>query len=65
MQHPETDTGSSGLYWGKEEHTASVHVPRMIGTKLSHSPRIPTFAGNVISYVQADGNENMSSALIR
>ena len=42
----------------------SVHVPLMTGTEVSHSIRIPTSAGNLVSYVKADGNENMSSALI-
>ena len=63
MQHLETDTGSSSSYWGKEEHTASVHVPLMTGTEVSHSPGIPALTSNFVSYVQADGNENMSSAL--
>ena len=56
MQHPETDIGSSGPYWGKEEHTVSVHVPLMTGTEVSHSPGIPASTDNLVSYVQANGN---------
>ena len=63
MPHPETDTCSLGPYWGEKEHTTSVHVPLMIGTEVSHSPGIPTSAGNLVSYVQDDGNGNMSSTL--
>ena len=63
MQYPEPDTCSPVLYWGKEEHIASVNVLLMIGTEVSHSLGILASAGNLISYVQADGNENMSSAL--
>ena len=64
MQHPWTDTGSSGLHCGEKEHTASTHVPLMTGTKVSRSLGIPTSAGNPASYVQADGNGNMSSVMI-
>ena len=63
MQYPEPDTCSPSLYWGKEEHTASVHVPLMTRTEVSHSPGILASAGNLISYVQDDGNENISSTL--
>ena len=41
----------------------SVHVPLMTGTEVSHSLRIPASTGNLVSYVQANGNENMSSTL--
>ena len=46
MQHPGTDTGSSGLHWGKKEHTASVHVPPITRTKVSHGLGIPATTGN-------------------
>ena len=59
MQHPETDTGSSGLHRGEKEHIASVHVPLMIGIEASHGPAIPASEGNPASYVQADCNGNM------
>ena len=59
MQHPGTDTGSSGPHRGEKEHTASVHVPLMTGTKVSHGPEILTSEGNLASYVQADCNGNM------
>ena len=59
MQHPRTDTGSSGPHRGEKEHTASMHVPLMNGTEASHGPEIPTSKGNPASYVQADGNGNM------
>ena len=64
MQHPGTDTDSFGPHWGKKEHTVSMHVPPMTGTKVSHSPKIPASTGNPASYVQADGNGNMSSVLV-
>ena len=63
MQHPETDTGSPGPYWDKENATVFVHVPLMIGTTVSHNLGIPAFEGNSVSCVHADGNRNMSSAL--
>ena len=56
MQHPGTDTGSSGSHWGEKEHTASVHVPLTIGTEVPCSLGIPTSAGNLVSYVRANGN---------
>ena len=40
----------------------SVHIPSMIGIEASHNPRIPAFLGNPVSYVQAGGNDSMSSA---
>ena len=63
MPHPEADTCSSGPYWGEKEHTTFVHIPLMTRTKVSHSPGIPASTGNLVLYVQADGNGNMSSAL--
>ena len=38
-------------------------VPLMTGTEVSHDPGILTSVDNPISYVQADGNDNMSSVL--
>ena len=63
MPHSKADTGSSGPCWGKKEHTASLNVPLMTGTEVSHSPRIPASAGNLVSCAWADGNGNMSSVL--
>ena len=63
MQHPGTDTGSSGPHWGKKEHTVSVSVPLMTGTTLSQNLRILASKGNPVSYVQDDGNNNMSYVL--
>ena len=59
MQHLGTDTGSSGLHRGEKEHTASVHVPLMTGFEASHGLEIPASEGNLASYVQDDGNDNM------
>ena len=64
MQHPETNTGSPGLWWGKEETTASVHVLLTTGTRVSHNSGIPVSEDNPISCVQGGGNGNMSFALI-
>ena len=63
MLDSKANTGSFGLHWGKKEHTASVHVPLMIGTMLSQNPGILASEGNPASYVQADGNGNMSLVL--
>ena len=63
MQHLGIDTGSLGPYWGKEEQTVSVHVPLMTRTVVSQPFGIPTSRGNPALSVQADGNNNMSSAL--
>ena len=41
----------------------SVHAPLMIGTKVSHNPRILASVGNPVSCVQAGGSDIMSSAL--
>ena len=38
-------------------------VPLMTGTDVSHDSRILASAGNLVSHVQADGNDNMSSVL--
>ena len=63
MQHPETDTGPSSLYWGEKEQTTSAPVPLMIGTEVSRILEILASVGNLISHVRADGNRNMSSIL--
>ena len=63
MQHPGTDTGSSDPHWGVEEQTVSAPIPLMTGTALVQNPEIHAFAGNLVSYAQADGNRNMSSVL--
>ena len=59
MQHPGTDTGSSGPHRGEKEYTMSMHVPLMIGTEASHGLEIPASKGNPTSHVQDDGNGNM------
>ena len=41
----------------------SVPVPLMSGTTMSQNLRIPTFGGNLASYVQADDRNNISSVL--
>ena len=63
VQHPGTDTGSSDPYWGVEEQIVSALVPLMIGNTSVQNPEIHAFAGNPVSYAQADGNRNMSSVL--
>ena len=60
--HPGTDIGSPRPCWGKERQTVSMHVPLMIGTEVSHKPRIPASVGNPVSCVQADGSDSMPSA---
>ena len=62
MQLPETDTGSSGLYWGMEEYTVSSHVLPLTGTALSRNPGILVSGGNPSSYVRAVGNGRTPSA---
>ena len=64
MQHLGTDTGSLSPCWGKNKHTMSVHVPLMTGTMPSKNPGIFASEGNPASYVQANGNGNMSLVLI-
>ena len=54
----------AGVRRGKKEHTTSVHVPVMTRTEVSCNPRIPASTGNLVSYVQANDNGNMSSVLI-
>ena len=63
MQHPVTTTCSPGPCWGNEEQTASMHVPLMTGTVVSHNSGILTSRGNPASCVQVGGNGNMSPAL--
>ena len=41
----------------------SMPVPLMTRTVPSHNPGIPASKGNLVSYVQVDGNGSMSSAL--
>ena len=63
MQHPRTDIGSPGPCYGKEEQTTSAHIPLTTGAVVSHNSRILASTGNPTSYVQTDGNGNMSSVL--
>ena len=46
---------SHGPWWGKEEQTASVYIPLMTGTEVSHNSE-----DNPTSCVHADGSGNMS-----
>ena len=63
MQSLETDIGSLGPWWGKEEQIESANIPLMIRTGVSHNSGILVLKDNPVSSVQADGNRNMSSAL--
>ena len=63
MQHPKTDIGPSSPHWGEKKQTVSAPVPLMTGIALSQNPGILFSEGNLASYVQADGNGNMSSVL--
>ena len=60
MQHPGTDISSLGPCWGKEEQIAFAHVPLTTRAMVSHNSGILASVGNPASYVQADGNGNMS-----
>ena len=62
MQLPETDTVSSGLYWGVEECTVSSPVLLLTGTAPSRNPGIPVSKGNPSSYVQDADNGSTPSA---
>ena len=63
MQHPRTDTNSSGPCWGREEQIVSVNAPMMTGTVVSHNSGILDNEGNLVSSVQAGGNGNTLSGL--
>ena len=63
MQHLATNTFSPSPWWGKEEQTAFVYIPLMIGTEVSHNYGIPTSVDTPASSVQANGNGNMSPTL--
>ena len=65
MQYPETSTGPLGPHWSEKEQIVFTLVPLMSGTKVSHNHGIPASAGNLnlVSYIRADGNGNMSSVL--
>ena len=62
--HYATETGSSDPYRGEKEQTASVIVPPMSWTAVSHILGISTFMGNPASCVQAGDSRNISSALL-
>ena len=49
MQHPETDTGPSGLHWGEKEQTAFAPVPLMTGNAPSHNSKILASVDNPVS----------------
>ena len=63
MPYFETNTGSSGPYWGKKEQTMFECVSLMIGTVVSHNSGTSTSVGNPVSCAWADSNGNMSSVL--
>ena len=48
MQRPETDTGSPGPWWGKEEQTEFVTIPLMTGTGVSHNSGILVSEVNLV-----------------
>ena len=48
MLHPEADTSSSSLCWGKKEQTVSKCASLMIGTVVSHKSEIFTSVGNSV-----------------
>ena len=48
MQHLGTDTVFPGPWSGREEQTASVHVPLMTETIVFHNSGIPTSEGNPV-----------------
>ena len=62
---PGTDIVSFSPWWGREGQTESMNIPLMIGTGVSHNSGIITSKGNLVSCVQAGGNENMSFVLAR
>ena len=51
VQHPRTNTGSSGPHWGEKEQIVSVHVPLMTGIVKSQNLGILASEGNPASYV--------------
>ena len=57
VHHPGTDTSPLGPCGGKEERTASVRVPLMIGTVVSHAS-----AGNPVYNAQVGGNGNTAKS---
>ena len=63
MLHPEIDTGLFDLHRGEKEQTVSTSVPLITRTEVSRIPGILASTGNHVSHVQADGSNNMSSAL--
>ena len=63
MHHLGTDIGSLGPCQHEEEQIVSVHVLLMTRTVMSHNSGILASEGNSVSFVQADDNRNMSSAL--
>ena len=58
MQHPGTDTAFPGPWQGREEQIASVQVPLMTGTVVSHNSGISAFEGDPIKSVQIGDTGN-------
>ena len=49
---------------GREEQTASLHAPLMIGNVVSHNSEILSSEGDPVSSVHASGTGNKLSALV-
>ena len=63
-KHSATETGSSDPYQSEKEQTKFAPVLPMTGTELAQNPGIHASMGSPASYVQANGNQIMSSALV-
>ena len=57
------ESGSSDPHRSEKEQPESAPVPLMTGPALAQNLGIPASMGNPSSYVHADGNKSMSSAL--
>ena len=63
MQHLETDTVYLDPWRGREEQTASVHVPLITRIGMYHNLGIPAFKDNPASCVQVGGTRNILFSL--
>ena len=57
------ETSSSEPHRSEKEQPESAPIPLMTGPASAQNPGIPASVGNPSSYVQANGNRSMSSAL--
>ena len=57
------ETGSSDPHWSEKEQPESAPVPLMTRPASAQNLGILASVGNPSSYVQADGNKSMSSAM--